>query len=207
MKLDLLRRQKLDSLIQILNHDNNGRGYDVKMLFDDVQCISPFFHLVRSNFHKFDIKINQRIHDMLKKTLLPITDATVEMFRLEMSINDATGLDRNVILYAYESLLIQTPSYQKLYQEALYYGVIGGNTSSKSRRYRMYQEILNQKYMPFRFGDFSRIRLVNHAVYEKVCEILNEKENEFFNSFWNPSEINLCDLFRENIKDECHNPL
>lgn len=207
MKSDLLLRQQLDSLIQILNHDNNGRVYDAKMIFDDVQVISPFVHLVRSNFHQFDIKINQRIHDMLNKTLLPITDATVEMFRLEMSINDATGLDRNVILYAYESLLIQTPSYQELYQEALYYGVIGGNISNQSRRYRMYQEILNQKYMPFRFGDFSRIRLVNHAVFLKVCEILTEKENEFFNSFWNPSEINLCDLFRENIKDECHNPL
>lgn len=207
MKSDLLLRQQLDSLIQILNHDNNGRVYDAKMIFDDVQVISPFVHLVRSNFHQFDIKINQHIHDMLNKTLLPITDATVEMFRLEMSINDATGLDRNVILYAYESLLVQTPSYQELYQDALYYGVIGGNISSQSRRYRMYQEILNQKYMPFRFGEFSRIRLVNHAVYEKVCEILNEKENEFFNSFWNPSEINLCDLLRDNIKDECHNPL
>lgn len=207
MKSDLLNRQQLDTLIQILNHDNNGRVYDAKMIFDDVQVISPFVHLVRSNFHQFDIKINQRIHDMLNKTLLPITDATVEMFRLEMSINDATGLDRNVILYAYESLLVQTPSYQELYQDALYYGVIGGNISSQSRRYRMYQEILNQKYMPFRFGEFSRIRLVNHAVYEKVCVILNAKENEFFNSFWNPSEINLCDLLRDNIKDECHNPL
>lgn len=207
MKSDLLNRQQLDTLIQILNHDNNGRVYDAKMIFDDVQVISPFVHLVRSNLHQFDIKINQLIHDMLNKTLLPITDATVEMFRLEMSINDATGLDRNVILYAYESLLVQTPSYQELYQDALYYGVIGGNISSQSRRYRMYQEILNQNYMPFRFGEFSRIRLVNHAVYEKVCVILNEKENEFFNSFWNPSEINLCDLLRDNIKDECHNPL
>lgn len=207
MKLDLLKRQQLDALVQVLNHENNGRVYDTKMIFDDVQVISPFVHLVRSKFHQFDIKINQRIYDMLNKTLLPINDTTVEMFRLELSINDATGLDRNVILYAYESLLIQTPSYQELYQDALYYGVIGGNISSQSRRYRMYQEILNQKYMPFRFGEFSRIRLVNHAVYEKVCVILNAKENEFFNSFWNPSEINLCDLLRDNIKDECHNPL
>ena len=193
-------KAKLDGMIEYLSRNLGVEHHKVRDIFTDYPIFNPFADFIKGNVHPFDLGLNERAHELIKLTPLPSVKKYIQQYKLELSINEITGLNRNNVIFAYNAILIQTPSFKDIYNDALYYGIIGSDKG-------YYSKILNSSLIPFGQGEFSRIELVNKQIYNKVCDILNHEEQKHLDNFWNPSEINLASLFGANIKDECHNPI
>lgn len=196
----LKEKAKLDSMIEYLSRNLGVEHHKVRDVFDYYPIFNPFADFIKGNVHPFDLGLNERAHELIKLTPLPSVKKYIQQYKLELSINEITGLNRNNVIFAYNAIVIQTSSFKEIYNDALYYGIIGSDKG-------YYSKILNGTLIPVAYGEFCRIELVNKNTYNKVCILLADDDQKHFNEFWNPSEINLTQLFAENIKDECHNPI
>lgn len=196
-------KAKLDGMIEYLSKNLGVPRHEVRDIFTEYPIFNPFADFIKGKLHSYDITNNRRAEELLIPTSISLNLVNIKTVALGLSINDITGLNRNNIIFAYYAIIVKTPSYQDIYNDALYFGIIGSSLSRKSS----YYDLILAGVAPFHNGEFSYIELKNKNIYKKVCVILNREDNKQFDNFWNPSEINLAELFKDNIKDECHNPI